>query len=62
MSNPPIPAESACERDRLRANAETEQLRRLQYAWRDASVDAKARFMVFFGLAAESRTGRSTGL
>jgi hypothetical protein len=50
MSNPPIPAESARERDRQRANAVTEQYKRLQWAWQSASVDAKARFMVFAGL------------
>jgi hypothetical protein len=42
--------ETALERDRQRANAEIEQFKRLQFAWQAASVDAKARFMVFAGL------------
>jgi hypothetical protein len=50
MSIPQNSAESGRDYARERANAEIEQFKRLEFAWKAAGEPAKARFMVFAGL------------
>jgi hypothetical protein len=50
MSDVQKSPETALDRDRQRANAEIEQFKRLQFAWRGAGEPARAEFLAWSGL------------